>query len=87
MELVGEIERLLVWVLASLAISANWIEIYCLTVGQLSNFVLTSLYMCTLFPTHTGTSPLTGLTPGLHRLRIVPQGCSANRGVTFRFYA
>jgi hypothetical protein len=29
--------------------------------------------------------PLTGLSPGLHRLRVVPVGCSINEGATFRF--
>ena len=33
----------------------------------------------------TGSSPLTGLSPGQHRLRVVPVGCEVNRGVTFRF--
>jgi hypothetical protein len=30
-------------------------------------------------------SPLTGLTSGLHRLRVVPVGCAENQGRTFRF--
>jgi hypothetical protein len=44
-------------------------------------------YVCKLdgvtLPDCSGT--LTGLSPGLYRLRIVPVGCSVNRGVTFRF--
>ena len=34
---------------------------------------------------HTGSSPLTGLSPGAHRLRVVPKGCQTNKGATFRF--
>ena len=41
-------------------------------------------YIMSLF-NPTGSSPLTGLSPGQHRLRVVPVGCEVNRGVTFRF--
>ena len=42
---------------------------------------------CTLLLSspNPGSSPLTGLTTGLHRLRVVPKGCQANQGATFRF--
>ena len=38
-----------------------------------------------LTPIHTGLGLLTGLSPGLLRLRVVPVGCSVNEGATFRF--
>jgi hypothetical protein len=31
------------------------------------------------------SSPLTGVRPGAHRLRVVPKGCQTNKGATFRF--
>ena len=44
-------------------------------------------FTCTLLLSspNPGSSPLTGLTTGLHRLRVVPMGCQANQGTTFRF--
>ena len=40
-----------------------------------------SMHVCV----NAGSSPLTGLSSGTHRLRIVPVGCSENRGKTIRF--
>ena len=50
--------------------------------------VLPLVNMCNKYDNEyspAGSSPLTGLTPGLYRLRVVPVGCEVNQGVTFRF--
>ena len=62
------------------ALSASWMELSCLTVCQ-SSIHRQSMHVCV----NAGSSPLTGLSSGTHRLRIVPVGCSENRGKTIRF--
>ena len=50
--------------------------------------VLPLVSMCNKYDSEyypAGYSPLTRLTPGLHRLRVVPVGYEVNQGITFRF--
>ena len=44
----------------------------------------TTVSTCTHL-SRTGSSPLTGVRPGAHRLRVVPKGCQTNKGASFRF--